>query len=99
MLFRSVLTDPACPSRHTWVELALKSQRNRSKLKQLMYESGKATVEFTGEFYGPPNPDDRLPASIKKGYHPGWGHLGAFRTKLVVFEIDSASMVDGRSGK
>jgi hypothetical protein len=94
-----VLTDPACPLRHTWVELALKSQRNRSKLQQLMYKSGSATVEFAGEFYGPPNPDDKLPASIKKGYHPGWGHLGAFPTKLIVFEIDSVSIASSSPSK
>lgn len=48
---------------------------------------------FEGEFYGPGLPDPNLPEAIKKSYQPGWGHLGAFRTKLVVQAIQSVEPV------
>ncbi|MGA2898543.1 MAG: hypothetical protein ABSE27_13240 [Acidobacteriaceae bacterium] len=55
--------------------------------------AGKAEVVFDGEFYGPGVPDPKLPEAIKKSYQPGWGHLGAFRTKLVVHAIQSVEPV------
>jgi hypothetical protein len=82
-----VLTDAACPSDHTWVELDLRSTANKEKLRSMLDRAGQADVVFDGEFYGPGIPDPGLPESIKKSYHPGWGHLGAFRTKLVVHTI------------
>ncbi len=89
-LDQGVLTDSACPNQQgTWVELALHSQRNKEKLRRLLNESRQAVVVFTGEFYGPPKPDSNLPDAIRKSYHPGWGHLSAFPTKLVVHEIES----------
>ena len=85
----SVLTDGACPSQYTWVELDLKSTANKEKLRSMLDKAGKAKVVFEGEFYGSPVPDPKLPEAIRKQYHPGWGHLGAFRTKLIVHKIRS----------
>ena len=82
-----VLTDAACPSEHTWVELDLQSTTNKRKLRTILETAGQADVVFEGEFYGPGVPDAKLPEAIRKSYHPGWGHLGAFKTKLVVHSI------------
>lgn len=86
-LDHTVLEDEECPSDSTWVELALRSKENKNKLRELLSRSRRAYVEFEGEFYGPPLPDPRLPEALKKDYHPGWGHLAAFKTKLVVHAI------------
>jgi hypothetical protein len=83
----SVLTDAACPSQYTWVELDLKSTANKEKLRSMLNKAGKAEVVFEGEFYGPGMPDPKLPEAIRKSYQPGWGHLAAFKTKLVVHAI------------
>jgi hypothetical protein len=88
-----VLTDAACPSEHTWVELDLKSATNKEMLRSMLDTAGQADVVFEGEFYGPGVPDPKLPESIRKSYQPGWGHLGAFRTKLVVHAIQSVRPV------
>jgi hypothetical protein len=88
-----VLTDAACPSQSTWVELNLESATNKEKLRSMLDTAGKADVVFEGEFYGPGLPDPKLPEAIKKSYQPGWGHLGAFRTKLVVHAIQSVEPV------
>ena len=95
-LERGVLTDSACPNEHgTWVELHLKSERNKDKLRGLLEKSGTATAKivFIGDFYGPPKPDEKLPPTLKQYFHTGWGHLSAFRTKIVVTEIESVSAV------
>jgi hypothetical protein len=87
-----VLTDARCPSvQPTWFELSLKSDRNRTKLHNQIEKSGKAAVVFTGQLYGPQQPDPKLPEAIRKNYHPGWGHLGSFPMKVVVFRIDSVA--------
>lgn len=86
-LDRGVLEDTECPNESTWVELNLRSQENRKKLREQLDRSQRAYVVMDGEFYGPPLPDPNLPAAIKKDYHPGWGHLAAFKTKLVVHVI------------
>jgi len=88
-----VLTDAACPSERTWVELDLQSTVNKEMLRSMLDTAGKAKVVFEGEFYGPGVPDPKLPEAIKKSYQPGWGHLGAFRTKLVVHAIQSVEPV------
>ncbi len=88
-----ILTDVACPSEHTWVELDLQSSTNKEMLRSMLDTAGKAEVVFDGEFYGPGVPDPKLPEAIKKSYQPGWGHLGAFRTKLVVHAIQSVEPV------
>ncbi len=81
------LEDAACPKEATWVELALRSKQNKEKLRKLLDRSHRAYVVVEGEFYGPPLPDPKLPEAIRKDYHPGWGHLAAFKTKLVVHAI------------
>jgi hypothetical protein len=86
-LDHSVLEEPSCPTEGTWVELALRSQENKEKLRKLLDHSQRAYVAMEGEFYGPPLPDPNLPEAIRKSYHPGWGHLAAFKTKLVVHVI------------
>jgi hypothetical protein len=86
-LERGVLVDAACPSNYTWVELDLRSEQNKEKLRKILNHSRSANVVFDGEFYGPPLPDPKLPEAIRKSYHPGWGHLGAFKTQIVVREI------------
>jgi hypothetical protein len=82
-----VLEDAACPKESTWVELDLKSDHNRQNLSEIFDRSRRAYVGFEGEFYGPPLADPKLPEAIRKSYHPGWGHLAAFKTKLVVHAI------------
>ena len=89
-----VLTDSSCPSvQPTWFELSLRSERNRNKLHNEIERSGKAAVVLTGELFGPQQPDPKLPESIRKNYHPGWGHLGAFPQKIVVNRIESVSAI------
>ncbi len=87
-----VLEDAACPDRSVWVELALNSDRNKKKLKRLLDGPGRAYVVFEGELYGPPVPDRKLPEAVQNAYHPGWGHMAAFKTKLVVHMIREASV-------
>jgi hypothetical protein len=86
-----VLSDPDCPSKQpVRFELALKSRRNRSELAKQIERSGEAVVILSGELYGPPEPDPKLPGWMRKNNHnSGWGHLGAFPMKLVVFRIES----------
>jgi hypothetical protein len=84
---QGVLEDSCCPGHSSWVELALQSSRNKDKLKKLIDAAGKARVVFDGEFYGPPKVGEKLPEPIRKAYHPGWGHLAAFKSKIVVHAI------------
>lgn len=91
------LEDATCPANATWVELALQTELNKKKLRQLLERYGRAYVVFEGEFYGPPVPDAKLPDAIRKEYHPGWGHLGAFRTKLVVHSIRTVSRAPAKA--
>jgi hypothetical protein len=86
-LDHTVLEEPSCPDEGTWVELDLRSNQNKEKLRMMLDHSRQAYVVVEGEFYGPPLPDPKLPEAIKKDYHPGWGHLAAFKTKLVVHVI------------
>jgi hypothetical protein len=86
-LDHGTLEDAECPSESTWVELALDSQQNKEKLRKLLDRSRRAYVVVEDEFYGPPLPDAKLPEAIRKSYHPGWGNLAAFKTKLVVSSI------------
>ena len=86
-LERGTLDDSACPKESTWVELSLRSERNKKKLRRLLDRSRQAYVVFEGEFYGPPLPDPKLPEALQKGFPPHWGHLGCCRTKLVVYAI------------
>lgn len=86
-LDHAVLEEPSCPAEGTWVELALRSDENKEKLRKLLDRSQRAYVLVEGDFYGPPLPDPSLPEAVRKSYHPGWGHLAAFKTKLVVHAI------------
>jgi hypothetical protein len=90
-----VLTDTACPSERTWVEFYLDSTANKEQLRLEMNNGGKARVELEGEFYGPGLPDPKLPEVLKRSSQPGWGHLGAFRTKLVVHQIRKVESAKG----
>jgi hypothetical protein len=85
----SVLEDSSCPAESSWVELDLRTNQNKAKLRKLLDRSRQAYVVVEGDLYGPPLPDPKLPEAIRSNYHPGWGHLGAFRTKLVVHAIKS----------
>jgi hypothetical protein len=86
-----VLENTACPNQSIWIELALQSEHNKNKLERLIHGPGRAYVVFEGELYGSPLPDPKLPEAIRKVYHPGWGHMGAFKTKLVVHVIREAA--------
>jgi hypothetical protein len=86
-LDHTVLDDAACAGESTWVELALRSRENKAELRKLLDRSRRAYVVVEAEFYGPPLPDPKLPETLRKDYHPGWGHLAAFKTKLVVHMI------------
>jgi hypothetical protein len=92
-LERGTLEDAACPKDSTWVELDLRSDENKEKLRKMLHRSRRAYVVVEGEFYGPPVPDSKLPEAIRKSYHPGWGHLAAFKTKLVVRAIREVKAV------
>jgi hypothetical protein len=95
----SVLVDSCDNNEGTWVDFELKSTHNEKKMRETLGRAGKAAVILVGELNGPPEPDAKLPPAIKKAYHPGWGHLGAFRTKLVVYEIVSVSAVSSGARK
>jgi hypothetical protein len=84
-----VLTDAACPQLSTWVELDLQSAANKEVLRSILDSKRNTNVVFEGDFFGPPLPDPNLPEAIRRSYKPGWGHLGAFKTKLVVHVIRS----------
>jgi hypothetical protein len=71
----------------------LKSQQNKDNLRGLLAGSRQAYVVLEGEFYGPPLPDPKLPEAVRKQYRPGWGHLAAFKTKLVVHTIREAKAI------
>jgi len=88
----SVLTDAACASQYTWVEWDLRSTANEEALRSILESKRPAEVVFDGDFLGPPPHDPNLPDAIRKSYHPGWGHLGAFNTKLVVHVIRSVKV-------
>ena len=87
-----VLEDSSCPDQNAWVEIMLQSKLNRKKLSGLLDRAGRAYVVFEGDLYGPPLPDPKLPDDIRKLYHPGWGHLGAFKTTLVVHTISDVAV-------
>lgn len=82
-----LLEESSCPDQNAWVEIALQTNLNREKLNELLDRANRAYVVFEGDLYGPPLPDPKLPENIRKVSHPGWGHLGAFKTKLVVHTI------------
>jgi hypothetical protein len=89
-----VLTDATCRLvQPTWFELSLTSERNRNKLHNQIEKSGKAAVVLSGELYGPPQPDPKLSQALRSNDNQGWGHLGSFPMKIVVFRIESVAPV------
>ena len=82
-----VLDDPACPEELTWLEAALRSQKNREKLSAILEHHNRAYVVIDGDLYGPPNPDPKLPEKFRENYHPNWGYSNCCRTKLVVHKL------------
>lgn len=93
-LDHAVLEEPSCSNEGTWVELELQSNQNKKELRKILDRSRRAYVVFEGDFYGPPIPDPKLPEAFRKSYHPGWGHLAAFKTKLVVHTIREVKAVE-----
>lgn len=93
------LVTSDCSGRSTDIEFDLKSHRLWKRLvqmsnktggqKQASGESDAVLVVFEGEFYGPRVPDPKLPEAIRKNYHPGWDHMNASMTKMVVHAIQS----------
>lgn len=91
------LVTSGCSDRSTSIEFELKSHRlwnrlvqmsNRTDNKKHVSGDGDAVlVLFEGEFYGPQLPDPKLPEAIRKIYHPGWDHMNASMTKMVVHVI------------
>jgi TonB family protein len=99
-----VLYDPKQPSCNaniqpaTWVEFATGAARDEG-LERLLRESGRALVTFDGELYGPGavGPDNLSLAPnvafANRVAASRYGHLSAFRTKLVVDKIVSVAAV------
>ena len=81
-----VLFDHACQEM-TWLESSLRPQKNTKKLAKIIDRHLQAHVVIEGEFYGPPDPDPKLPEKFRENYHPNWGHLGCCRTQLVVHRL------------
>jgi hypothetical protein len=91
------LVTADCSGQSTDVEFDLKSHRLWKRLAQMSNktrryafgDSDAVLVVFEGEFYGPQAPDPKLPEAIRKNYHPGWDHMNASMTKMVVQSIRS----------
>jgi hypothetical protein len=99
-----ILWDPRQPSCEedvqpsTWVEFA-KGVENTALLTKLMDEDRRAYVTLEGTLFGPAplHPDflrlaDQLSASYRTE-GTTYGHMNAFRTKLVVTRVDAAARV------
>jgi TonB family protein len=92
--------EPSCKAdvqSATWIEFAPGVTNN--ELDRLVQKSRRAYVTFTGELYGPGaiGPDDtKLPPVIAYANRIAgrrYGHLSAFRTKLVVSAISDVRAV------
>jgi hypothetical protein len=93
------LVTAGCSGRSTDIEFNLSSHRLWKRLVKLSNKTstqkhasgdGDAVlVVFEGEFYGPQVPDPKLPEAIRKNYHPGWDHMNASMTKMIVHAIQS----------
>jgi Gram-negative bacterial TonB protein C-terminal len=99
-----ILWDPRQPSCEedvqpsTWVELA-EGAEDTTPLRKLLEEDRRAYVTFAGTLFGPAplQPDfPRLADPMSASYRTEgttYGHLNAFRTKLVVTRVDAATRV------
>jgi TonB family protein len=82
----------------TWVEFA-EGVESPPLLTKLLHEKHRAYVTLEGTLFGPPplEPDDlRLPDKWSASYRlrgTGYGHMNAFRTKMVVNRVDAAARV------
>jgi hypothetical protein len=95
----NAFVNTGCSGRSTYVEFELKSQQHKKRFwrlvdktnrrKHLIGDGDAVLVIFEGEFYGPPVPDPKMPANVRKFYHPSWGMYGEGMTKLVVYSIQS----------
>src|ERR1700730_5487758 len=86
------LRNPACREETTWVELALRKNKNKEKLRGILEHSSthQASVVFEGEFflwYTSARP--KVAGSDWRSYHPNGGHLNCCRTKRVVRAVGS----------
>jgi hypothetical protein len=91
------LVTAGCAGRSTDIEFELESHRLWKKLVKLSNETNTrkrvsgdgdpVRVIFEGEFFGPMQPDARMPEAVRKNYHPGWDSQNASMTKLVVHAI------------
>src|SRR5262249_26085760 len=94
-LIPCILQDSECGSDATWVEFAPSANENKEKLRLILEKTRRAHVELVGEFYGPGEASPRLPEAVRESYHPGWGHLSGYATKLVVQDIRSVEAIGG----
>ena len=91
------LVTSDCRGRSTSIEFELETHRLWKQLVRLSNRTNRGKhisgdgdpvlVVFEGEFYGPRVPDPKLPEAIRKNYHPGWDHMNASTTKMVVHAI------------
>lgn len=91
------LVAERCSGSRTRVDFDLKNRRLWTTLVRMTNKTDRqrhvvgsvdpVLVVFEGEFYGPPNPDPKLPDNIRGVYHPGWDSEAM--TKIVVREIVS----------
>src|ERR1700732_4772771 len=78
-----------------------KDAEDTTALGKLLEEDRRAYVTFEGTLFGPAplKPDDlRLGDRVSGNYRTRgttYGHMGAFRTKLVVTRVDAAAQVPG----
>ncbi len=91
------LVTSGCAGRSSSIEFDLKTHRLWKELvrlsnltneeKHVSGDGDPVLVVFEGEFYGPQVPDQKLPEALRKNYHPGWDHMNASMTKIVVHSI------------
>jgi hypothetical protein len=86
---QGALVAAGCDGRSTRIEFELQTRDGWQKLTRMSDKLGEVLVVFTGEFFGPPVPEPKLPDAIRKNYHPGWDYNSM--TKLVVHTILSVS--------
>ena len=95
------LVTSGCSGRSTAVEFQLKKHHlwkrlvrmsNRTSVQKSASSSGDPVlVVFEGEFFGPQAPDPKLPEEMRRNYHPGWDHMNASMSKIVVHAIKSVA--------